>query len=254
MELSVALRKSAPRPRGAPRRRVQALALLLGRPELRSTARGVAPKMPLLLFLTLLVLPMVVRSASCPAEAERWGMWQCTWTLPAALPSTRATTNPFDVELLIDLQTTPPSSNVTVRGFYDGDGLFRARFMPPAVGTWSWRTRCDTVSELNDHVGKLTVTAPQDSRNHGPVVAGKGHESTKFAYADGTPFHSVGTTVYGLAGSGWGSTPANTSATLATLRDGGSVFNKVVSIAQHCPLSPQLHLFLRIIAPRLRSE
>ena len=197
-------------------------------------ARWCPPKMPLLQFLTLLVLPLVVRSASCPAEAERWGLWQCSWTVPT-LP--RAT-NPFDVELLIDLQTTTPSNNVTVRGFYDGDGLFRARFMPSVDGTWSWRTRCDSVSELNGHVGKLTVTAPaQASLNHGPVVASKGHDTTKFAYADGTPFFSVGTTVYGLAGSGWGSTPANTSATLATLRGRGSVFNKVVStLPQHCAL------------------
>ena len=171
----------------------------------------------------LLLLPAVVRS-TCPPEAEQWGMWQCTW--PVATPPA----NPFDVELLIELRSHPPASrNITVRGFYDGDGMFRARFMPPVVGAWSWRTLCDTVSELHAQVGNLTITAPrQATRNHGPVHAA-GHGSTKFAYADGTPWHSVGTTVYGLAGSSWGSTPANTSATLETLRGRGSVFNKVVS-------------------------
>ena len=51
---------------------------------------------------------------------------------------------------------------------------------------------------------------------------------TTFAYADGTSFHAVGTTVYGLLGGVWGRNNANpnkTAESLATL--GASPFNKV---------------------------
>eukprot|EP01043_Picozoa_sp_COSAG02_P005446 COSAG02_NODE_147_length_33939_cov_6.689539_21_plen_213_part_00 len=176
-------------------------------------------------FLTLLWLLTDAQSvALCPSQAERWDIWQCTWSVENLPPKL----NPFDVDMLIDLYSPTSRKNMTVRGFYDGDGLFTARFMPPIVDVWSWRTRCDTVSSLDDHIGKITVAVPQAARNHGPVHTAKGHGNTKFAYADGTAWHSVGTTVYGLAGSSWGSAPANTSATLDTLRGRGSVFNKVV--------------------------
>jgi hypothetical protein len=172
--------------------------------------------------LTLLTLALLAGSAlgGCPPKVEQWGVWECTW---AAAPST----NPFDAELFVELQPTAGGSgSVTVRGFYDGDGQFKARFMPPTAGGWSWRTRCDTVSALGGHVGAFSVGAASTD-NHGPVRAAREPHATTFVHADGTAWHSVGTTVYGLAGSGWGSSAGNTTATLNTLNSTGSMFNKV---------------------------
>lgn len=78
----------------------------------------------------------------------------------------------------------------TVRGFYDGDGVYIVRFMPQTIGEYSFRI-CGNFSEVSEQ-GSFTVTEPEKDR-HGMVgVSGKYH----FAHADGTPYWSVGTTCY----------------------------------------------------------
>jgi hypothetical protein len=105
-----------------------------------------------------------------------------------------------------------------VRGFFDGDDVYRARFMPPAEGAWTYLTSSN-VASLSGLRGQFTVV-PASPNNHGPVVAGAPN-STTFSYADGSAFHATGTTVYGMFG-----TAANVTArTLASLQ--ASPFNKV---------------------------
>jgi hypothetical protein len=95
--------------------------------------------------------------------------------------------NPYrDVELWADF--TLGHRVVSVRGFYDGDGRYKVRFMPDAEGEWSYRTR-SSLPALDDSSGRITVVG---AKGHGPVqVVGSG-----FAHADGTPFVPVGTTCY----------------------------------------------------------
>ena len=105
---------------------------------------------------------------------------------------------------------------IRVPGFYDGDGIYRLRFMPEAEGEWRFETRSATPA-LNGQTGSFTVTPPSEG-NHGPVrVRNKFH----FAYADGTPFLSFGTTCYA-----WTHQPeAEQEKTLKTLS--GTRFNKI---------------------------
>ena len=125
-----------------------------------------------------------------PGAVERWGQWEGSWRAPTA-----AGVNPFtDVDLTVELRG-PGSADgsATVRGFYDGDGVFRARFMPPSAGTWRFLTKSNA-PQLHGKSGEFLVTPPPaGSNNHGPVVAAPGQ--TKFAHADGTPFFAVATTV-----------------------------------------------------------
>lgn len=77
-----------------------------------------------------------------------------------------------------------------VAGFYDGDGVYKARFMPSFEGEYTYETAGDFPEAQT--AGSFTVTPPGEG-NHGPVrVAGRFH----FAYEDGTPYYSVGTTCY----------------------------------------------------------
>lgn len=70
-----------------------------------------------------------------------------------------------------------------VGGFYDGGGVYRIRFMPDAIGSWSYTTSSN-VAALNGKAGSLTAVAPQPG-NLGPMrVAFRTH----FAYADGAPW------------------------------------------------------------------
>ncbi|MBX5185615.1 MULTISPECIES: DUF5060 domain-containing protein [unclassified Rhizobium] len=117
------------------------------------------------------------------ATVEKWGVFEAAFEGPAG-------GNPY-LDVAFDAVFTQKSRDVRVPGFYDGNGTYRIRFMPDSEGEWSFKTRSKTAA-LDGKTGVLTATAPS-AGNHGPVrVRNKFH----FAYADGTPFLSFGTTCY----------------------------------------------------------
>jgi hypothetical protein len=76
-------------------------------------------------------------------------------------------------------------------GFYDGNGIFKIRFMPDTEGTWTYRTRSN-YDVLNGKSGQFECSSPK-ADNHGPVrVRNQYH----FGYEDGMPFFPFGTTIY----------------------------------------------------------
>lgn len=79
---------------------------------------------------------------------------------------------------------------VNVTGFYDGDGIYRVRFMPSFEGEYSFEVEGTFSDEKVS--GSFQVTAP-DENNHGPVRTANTYH---FAYEDGTPYYSIGTTCY----------------------------------------------------------
>ena len=80
---------------------------------------------------------------------------------------------------------------IDVDGFYDGDGKYKVRFMPDTEGEWSYTTRSN-VAALDGKTDTFICT-PASANNHGPVRV---RNTYHFAYADGTPHFSVGTTCY----------------------------------------------------------
>jgi hypothetical protein len=143
-----------------------------------------------------------------PGQAERWGVYEISLRGPQ-------TGNPYlDVQLKAVFQHQHRA--VTVDGFYDGDGLYRVRFMPDADGEWTW-TSSSNRAELNNRSGRFTVTPPAPG-NHGPVTV---RHTYHFGYADGTPYYPIGTTAYAWAHQG-DQLEARTLATLA-----GAPFNKI---------------------------
>lgn len=132
--------------------------------------------------------PAALGAGKEPAEAaarevEQWGVFELTLRGPAE-------GNPFrDVELSAEF--AQEHRVVKVRGFYDGEGVYRVRFMPDAVGRWSYRTVSGT-RELDGRAGSFVCTAAA-AGNHGPV--GTAHRF-HFAHADGTPYFPFGTTTY----------------------------------------------------------
>ncbi|MCR6635646.1 DUF5060 domain-containing protein [Devosia sp.] len=123
--------------------------------------------------------------------------------------------NPF-LDVTLEAFFQQKSRVVRVPGFYDGEGIFRVRFMPDNEGEWTFSTKSNA-AELDGKTGGFTATAPR-SGVHGPVrVTNKFH----FAYADGTPFLSFGTTCYA-----WTHQPLSEQAkTLETLKQ--TRFNKL---------------------------
>ena len=117
------------------------------------------------------------------ANVEQWGLFELE--LPGS-----ADGNPY-LEVELAAQFTHADRTVTVAGFYDGDGIYRVRFMPDTQGAWRYRTQSNSAA-LNDAEGTFTCVAPAET-NHGPVRV---VDAYHFAYADGTPYHPVGTTCY----------------------------------------------------------
>ncbi|MGF7230330.1 DUF5060 domain-containing protein [Arachidicoccus sp.] len=82
-------------------------------------------------------------------------------------------------------------SSITVDGFYDGNNVFRVRFMPSKIGTWTYTTHSN-IRALNAKRGSFDcVKASGD--NHGMVRVSNTYY---FKYADGKQFYPVGTTAY----------------------------------------------------------
>ena len=117
------------------------------------------------------------------ATVEQWGIFEAFFPGPAA-------GNPFvEVEFAATFEQSSKTTSVT--GFYDGDGIYRVRFMPGSTGLWTYRTKSNR-PELDGKTGSFTVHAP-GAGNRGPVRV---KDQYHFVYADGTPYRELGTTCY----------------------------------------------------------
>jgi hypothetical protein len=123
--------------------------------------------------------------------------------------------NPF-----IDNQLIGTFSNgndtVTVNGFYDGEGIYKVRFMPEKEGTWSYSINSND-KKTGKKKGQFLCT-PAQKGNHGLVTV---KDTFNFAYSDGTPHYSFGTTCYAWVHQG----DSLANLTLKTLSKGQ--FNKI---------------------------
>lgn len=160
------------------------------------------------LFSLGLVLFAARLSAAESNTVEQWGVFEVTLKGPAD-------GNPF-TDVALSARFTQGPRAMTVAGFYDGEGVYKIRFMPDATGEWRFETASDR-KELAGQGGAFTVTPPSKN-NHGPVHVAR---TFHFDYADGTPYRQLGTTCYA-----WTQRPdADEEMTLKTLSS--SPFNKV---------------------------
>ncbi|MBR3311113.1 MAG: DUF5060 domain-containing protein [Solobacterium sp.] len=120
--------------------------------------------------------------AEYPTEIPRWGVFEVSLKGPSS-------GNPFTEQKLTGTFTGKAES-VSTEGFYDGEGIYRIRFMPSFEGTYSFCLK-STFSD-SEVTGTFSVLPPENN-NHGPVRVVNTHH---FAYEDGTPYISIGTTPY----------------------------------------------------------
>ncbi|MBR3272495.1 MAG: DUF5060 domain-containing protein [Clostridia bacterium] len=115
-------------------------------------------------------------------RTERWGIFEI------ALKG-KDDGNPFlDYEIVGAFSGEHES--VRVKGFYDGEGVYRVRFMPSFEGKYTYVIEGSAVD--SPVTGTFEAVAPA-ANNHGPVRVVDG---TLLAWVDGTPHYSVGTTCY----------------------------------------------------------
>lgn len=130
-----------------------------------------------------LALSLSLAGTALAADAEQWGVWETSLDGPRD-------GNPYrEIELATTFQQE--GRRIVVPGFYDGQGVYRIRFSPPAEGQWRYETRSNR-PELNGKSGLFTASPPS-AGNHGPVQPFK---TFYLRFADGTLYHQFGTTCY----------------------------------------------------------
>ena len=142
-----------------------------------------------------------------PNQVERWDVFEISC-------SGFSDKNPF-VDYAIRGTFQSKSEKVTVDGFYDGEGIYKVRFMPQFEEAYTFTIEG---SFSDEKITGTFLVAPPSDGNHGVVrVANTYH----FAYDDGTPYYAIGTTCYV-----WElQTEELQRKTLETLKN--SVFNKI---------------------------
>ncbi len=80
---------------------------------------------------------------------------------------------------------------ISVKGFYDGNDVYKIRFMPSKMGVWGYSTY--SPNKMLIKTGTFSCVAAS-SENHGPVRV---DDTFYFAYSDNKIYHPIGTTIYG---------------------------------------------------------
>ncbi|MDP6637410.1 MAG: DUF5060 domain-containing protein, partial [Phycisphaerae bacterium] len=125
-----------------------------------------------------ILLVVAALAFGCPAgvlgaETEQWDIFELTLKGPSD-------GNPF-ADVRFSAEFRRKDKVFKPEGFYDGNGIYKVRFMPDAAGKWTYVTRSNR-KDLDGKKGHFTCTKAR-SGNHGPVRV---HNTFHFAYADGT--------------------------------------------------------------------
>ena len=116
---------------------------------------------------------------NCPENVSKWGVYELAIEGPAE-------GNPF-VEHWVRASFTGRNEKVRVDGFYDGEGVYRVRFMPSFEGEYT----AVVASDFGEETEVEFMVAGPEKGNHGPMRVMNNYH---FAYEDGTPYFSIGTT------------------------------------------------------------
>src|ERR1035441_1563109 len=114
--------------------------------------------MKLAKIITSLSLAFVLPLCAAQTDIEQWGVFEIALHGPT-------NGNPF-LDMNFSARFTQGDSTVEANGFYDGDGVYRVRFMPEKQGEWHYVTKSSS-AELNGQTEAFLVIKPSP-QNHGP--------------------------------------------------------------------------------------
>ena len=135
------------------------------------------------LFLTVIFFSVLIYGAIAQQNIEKWDVFELTLKGPSA-------GNPF-IGTILTAQFTNGDKVYEPEGYYDGNGIYKIRFMPDKEGVWNYITNSNK-SDLNNKKGSFNCVSPSKT-NHGLVRI---RNIYHFQYEDGTPFYPFGTTIY----------------------------------------------------------
>jgi hypothetical protein len=143
------------------------------------------------IFWRMALLPFLfaISTPDASAQTKLWERWEKAFTAPAG-------TSP---EIECSGELTSPSGKIhSVRGFWDGDNVWKIRFMPNETGQWNYRIQTDPpIPGLHNQQGDFSCQ-PNDSSTrflkHGRIDVSP--DGFHFQHADGTPFFWLADTVW----------------------------------------------------------
>ena len=124
---------------------------------------------------------------------HKWGVFE------AEFESSRSYADPLRDVMLNCTFRSPSGQEITVETFWDGDSVWRVRFMPNEIGKWTFRTTCSNEHDdgLHDQAGSFE-SVPYEGRNplyvHGPLRLSDNRRY--LVHADGTPFFWLADTAW----------------------------------------------------------
>ncbi len=158
-----------------------------------------------ILFALFMIASSILKAQS---RVEQWSRFETTF---------KYTTNANSfTDVSLKAIFTKNGKSVEVTGFYDGNGVYKIRFMPAQTGLWSYTTSSN-IAQLNDKKGSFECVAPTGN-NHGMVEVS---DVYNFRYSDGKTYYPFGTTAYAWTHMG----EKLQEVTLNTLKQSG--FNKL---------------------------
>lgn len=111
---------------------------------------------------------------------------ECFKTFELSFQGNAPTGSQTEVDVVAEF--TNGSERISVKGFYDGNGVYKVRFLPRKEGVWHW----EVTGAVNAHGSEVCT---RSGEYHGLVQV----EGTHFTFEDGTKYLPFGTTVYALA-------------------------------------------------------
>ena len=127
-------------------------------------------------------------------DAVKWKKYELTFS------SSSVYENPVqDVRTMEVTFFSPAGRKKTINAFWDGNDVWKARFMPDETGPWTFVTNCsDTKNQsLNGQEGSFLCRPNPDQKDiykHGPVINPPG--TFYLTHSDGTPFFYLACTAW----------------------------------------------------------
>ncbi len=135
----------------------------------------------------------VVAAGAARATVPAWNRWEQTLT------SGKSYSNPFADVTLSVTYTSPGGKTYSAQGFWDGEDMFRIRFMFPIAGSWTWRTTCSDSSNEGLHNQSGTVSVSRYVGTNALYQRGYlklSADQRYLTYGDTTPFLWIGDTAW----------------------------------------------------------
>jgi hypothetical protein len=160
-----------------------------------------------LLLIAICLCCGLIASGQPEKQVGRWEPFEVAMTSQAAFANAYVEAMPDDGKPYVQVTFTGASGDArglsyTVAGFWDGDKNWKARFAPPAAGSWTYSSSSSDAG-LQNVRGTFQCTAWSDSEKvANPARRGFVRVTTTgpragryFQYADGTPFLWIGDTL-----------------------------------------------------------